>query len=218
MEAPTAAIRADLETLRLFNRKVDRLEQSGFWKRYENEVPNVVAKFGDVRFEKTGEARFDIIGRVHSWLEDFSQDEIDAFVLTYRIFTQNNDPLSIASLARVYESDWLRGNARECFEGARQELNDYLDTYTKIDFGDGPIRVRTLVDIVVYGGLAHSERRKARIFESWESSGFMGFVWGEFYAYAREATELLKYFRTLNAGLLDGIERHGFTADPDPLP
>ena len=37
-----------------------------------------------------------VVGRVTSWLEDFDQDEIDFFVLTHRILTQNNDALSIA--------------------------------------------------------------------------------------------------------------------------
>jgi hypothetical protein len=76
------AIKKVLEVLRLFNRKVDKLGQFGFWKRYQDEVPNAIVKMEEPRFEKVDDrGRFSIIARVHSWLEDFNQDEIDAFVL-----------------------------------------------------------------------------------------------------------------------------------------
>ena len=51
-EEAFAPIAQDLEVLRQFNRRVNRLEQSGFSKRYENEIPNVIAKMDDVTFEK----------------------------------------------------------------------------------------------------------------------------------------------------------------------
>jgi hypothetical protein len=194
------------------------LEQSGFWKRYETELPNVIAKFDDVSFRKTDNASFAIIGRVHSWLEDFSQDEIDAFVLTYRIFTQENDALSIRALARIYENQWMPEEARTNFKDAQDHLNAHLDGYTKIDFGDGPMRLRTLVDIVVYGGLAHTHRNKTKIFESWEQSGFMGFVWGEFHGYARFAIDILRFFRDLNQAVLinAGVEEPPISEPPCP--
>lgn len=213
-----AAINAQLDILRLFNLKVDKLEQGGFCRRYESEIPNVIAKFEDVKFEKTGDTSFAIMGRIHSWLEDFNQDEIDAFVLTYRIFTQNNDQLSLASLARIYNSEWLTGNAKECFDDARKELNDYLDSAATIMFGDNHISIRQLVDIVIYGGLAHSNPEKADIFQNWEQSGAMGFIWAEFFAYARHAVGTLKYLRSLNAGVLEHAEKHGFTTDGPTLP
>jgi len=81
-------MKSDLETLRRFNRKVARLEKSGFAKRYADEVPNVIAKFEKPVFRDAGDGSFEIYGEVSSYLEDFSQDEIDAFVLTHRIITQ----------------------------------------------------------------------------------------------------------------------------------
>src|SRR5450631_3531415 len=135
-----AAINAQLEILRLFNRKVDKLDQGGFCKRYENEVPKVIAKFADVKFEKTGQT-------------------------------------SLASLSRIYSSQWLIGNAKECFDDARKELNDYLDSAATIMFGENQISIRQLVDIIIYGGLAHSNPEKADIFENWEQSGAAGFIW-----------------------------------------
>src|ERR1700726_1782124 len=92
--------------------------------------------------------------------------------------------------------------ARSCFDDARKQLNDDLDSYATLDFGDGPVRLRTLVDTVVCGGLAHSNERNSKIFESWETSGIMGIIWAEFFAYAREAADTMLYLRGLNVSLL----------------
>lgn len=207
-----AEIEAQLNVLREFNRKVDRLEQTGFWKRYENEVPNVVMKMDDLTMKKTGDASFAMLGRVQSWIPEFDQDEIDAFVLTFRLFTQDNDRISLRRLSQIYASDWLQGgNAQECFEDARKQLNDYLDRAATIVFGETMVSIRFIADVVIYGGLAHTNEEKSKIFQSWIQSGFMGLIWVAFFAYAREAVDTLKYLRGLNIALLVGIERNGFT-------
>ncbi len=206
-------IQAQLDVLREFNRKVDRLEQTGFWKRYENEIPNVVIKMDDLTMEKTGDASFSMLGRIQSWIPEFDQDEIDAFVLTFRLFTQDNDRISLRSLSRIFASGWLQGgNAQECFEGARKQLNDHLDSAATVMFGDTLVSVRFIADVIIYGGLAHTNEEKSRIFQSWSQSGFMGLLWAEFFAYARYAVDTMQYLRGLNAALLEGVEKHGFAA------
>ena len=65
-------------------------------------------------------------------------------------------------------------------------------------------------------GLAHSNQQKAEIFESWENSGLMGFIWADFLVYAREAVDTLKYIRGLNQGLMDHLEVHGLTLEIAP--
>ena len=69
-----------------------------------------------------------------------------------------------------------------------------------------PIQIRTIVDIVVYGGMAHTKPAKTAVFEAWVNSGIMGFIWAEFFAHARVMLNYLRYFRQLNSGLLDGIK------------
>ncbi len=76
VDAQLRAISEQLDVLREFNREVDRLEQTGFWRRYENLTPNVVMKMNDMKFEPTGATSFAMMGRVESWLEEFDQDEI----------------------------------------------------------------------------------------------------------------------------------------------
>jgi hypothetical protein len=205
------SIGRDLIVLRAFCQRVDRLERSGFSKRFENEIPRVIAKMDDVSFERRDGASFSILASIDSWVEDFSQDEIDAFVLSYRVFTQDNDRLSIRSLSAIFAKDWMHPHARECFEDARAQLNRHLDSAATVAFPEGQISVRSLVDIIIYGGLAHSNEQKARVFDSWERSGFKGFIWVDFMAYAREAVETLKYMRNLIRDLIASIEEHGLT-------
>lgn len=209
---PRAEIEEHLAVLREFNRKVGRLEQTRFWKRYKDEIPNVVIKMDDLTIEKVDDASLSMFGRIHSWIPDFDQDEKDAFVLTFRLFTQDNDRISLRSLSRIYASNWLQGgNAQECFEGARKQLNEHLDGAATVSFGDTIVSIRFIVDIVIYGGLAHTNEEKSRIFRDWSSSGIMGLIWAEFFAYAREAVDTLKYSGSLNASLLEGVEKYGFT-------
>jgi hypothetical protein len=42
----------------------------------------------------------------------------------------------------------------------------------------------------------------------------MGFIWVEFFAYARHAVETLKYLRDMNASMLEAIDKFGFTVEP----
>jgi hypothetical protein len=148
-------------------------------------------------------------GTIYSWLEDFDQDEIAAFVLDYRQYTQNNDPISISSLARIYERPWMHPGARKNFEEYRAHFNRELDAPSKLMFGNDAMSVRTLVEIVLYGGLAHSNSEKADTFESWEKSGIMGMVWAVFFAAMRDLMQTLKQLRGLNEQVLA-------VADPAP--
>jgi ribosomal protein L30 len=198
----TPALRKDLEALRRFNRRVTRTEQSAFWKRYTDQIPNAVARFENVQFEKAGPAGFAMQGKIHSFLEGFNQDEIGAFVLDYRQYTQNNDPISIGSLARIYQRPWVNPGARKNFEEIRAQYNRTLAASSTLNFGGSQMSVRELVDIVVYGGLAHSNSKKAEIFESWEKSGIMGFVWAVFFAAMRDLIRALKEIRFLNEAVL----------------
>lgn len=199
---PTAAIKAELDLLRRFNRRVNRAEQSDFWKRYADKEPHVISRMENMTVEKSGPTTFALTGRFYSALKDFNHDEIAAFVLDYRQFTQRNDPISITSLSKIYGSAWMPKGARGRFEDARAKLNRHLDSPSTIMFGEYTMSLRTLVDTVVYGGLAHANTEKAEAFESWEKSGIMGLIWAEFFAYLRGLMETLKFIRSLNSQVI----------------
>lgn len=192
--------------LRLFNRKVEHLLRSGFARRYADEVPEVVATMAEVRFEALGNNQFAVEGRVSSRLADFDQDEIDAFVLTHRMFTQRNDPISIAALGDLYARKWMPEQGRGFVEDIRAEIADYLSRAATVMFGDDRIAVGVIVDVVIYGGMAHTNLEKSAIFESWSGAGFIGFIWAEFFAYARFMLGKLDQLRQINAQVLDAFD------------
>lgn len=203
---PTTAMAKDFAVLRRFNRRVSRTEQSGFWKRYADQIPNVISRMENVKIEALGNNQFKIQGTIFSVLEDFDQDQINAFVLDYRQYIQRNDPISLSSLASIFEHPWIHPGARQRFAEGRDKLNNFLARPITLDFGGPRMSMRQLVDIVVYGGLAHSNVKKAAIFEQWEASGVMGFVWAEFFSAMREMMQALMFFRSLNEQLLDVLD------------
>ena len=96
-------------------------------------------------------------------------------------------------------------DARAPFNDARDQLNQYLASPATVQFGECQIAIGQVAEIMIYGGLAHSNRQKSAIFELWVSSGVAGFLWAEFFAYAREMLRYFKYFRDLNEAVLQNL-------------
>jgi ribosomal protein L30 len=205
----TPAKKNVFDVLRRFNRRVTRTEQSAFWRRFATQMPNVISRMDKMTFKKTGDTSFEMQGVVHSSLEDFDQDEIAAFVLDYRQYTQKNDAISIASLADIYSQPWMHIGARQNFEEFRAHFNRALDAPSTLILGTYHISTRELVDTVVYGGLAHSNPGKAATFESWERSGIMGFVWAIFFSAMRDLMQTLKQVRLLNEQVMSLADPEG---------
>ena len=95
--------------------------------------------------------------------------------------------------------------ARAPFNDARAQLNEYLHGAATVGFEEGQMAIGDLADIIIYGGLAHSNERKTAIFESWIGSGMVGFFWAEFFAYAREMLRYFRYFRDLNEAVIQNL-------------
>jgi len=169
-----------IETLKSFNNKIDRLERSGFANRFIEETPEVMIKFKSVDFNSLGDGNFTLSGEMESWVENYNEDEIDAVVLTYRMLTQNNDRVSLSSIAKIYNSDWFPEEGTKQFNDAREKVNEYLDSVATVCFEEGKILIRSIMDIIIYGGLAHSNVEKERIFNSWINSGASGVFQVEF--------------------------------------
>src|SRR5687768_11490234 len=104
---------AQLSVLERFNEKVTRLEATRLAKWLDTTIPNVSAQMERIQSEKTGDLTFDLIGEIHATLDEHDQDDIDAFVLTYRMFVQKNDALSIRALSKIYRAPWMPDEARE---------------------------------------------------------------------------------------------------------
>lgn len=162
----------------------------------------MTARFSQVETIRTGEVAFDMVGEVQAVLDDHDQDDIDAFILTYRMFVQKNDPISVRSLTKVYSASWMPSEAAGSYSEARLAINQWLDSITGLLDGSHPVTRRELVDVILYGGLAHTDSTKVPTFDAWMRTGSAGFFWAEFMVTLKEMLRLLRFVRDLNEAVL----------------
>jgi hypothetical protein len=93
-----------------FNKKVQRLEQTRFFNSPPvnfslHRIPGkILSMTGSVDNNKKAFIELEVRMEVdHIELHHFDRDDIEAFVLTYRMLTQNNDRYSIVRLSKSYE-------------------------------------------------------------------------------------------------------------------
>jgi hypothetical protein len=152
---------SELASLRLFNEKAEKLLNTRFVKCLEETGKLSVS----ISANKGQEVQ---VTRI---LPD--QDAIDAFVLTFRFFYQDNEKSSFRQISQTYEklpiSPELKGN----FVDWRKGLNDYLDKKINMTIHDKNPSRREFLDIFIYGDLAHANPRKKAIYDEWKKMGFV---------------------------------------------
>jgi hypothetical protein len=195
-----------------FNEKVTHLEKTRFYQRYKDELPNLlmlvdrIDKVESQHHENEPRINLTFQGYMRFSIESFDREEIEAFVLTYRILTQQNDRYSVRGLADVYSSSWVNEDGRRAFEEARAGINAILESYTKMDFGDGAVRVNHLVHVLVYGALAHSNPSKERQYKAWtENPTTAAAAWIEFMGALLAVMRIFRHMRDVNSTLLYNV-------------
>ena len=142
-----------ISTLNLFNEKATKLAGSNFLKR---------AALGQaIRFKGGLGWPIEIVG------DGPDQENIDAFVLTFRFFIQNNEQCSFANLAKAYESASISGVHRTAFQTVRQNLNSYLDGHCAVVEAHGIDTKRKVMEIFIFGGLSHANKGMKDIYDKW---------------------------------------------------
>ena len=106
-----------------------------------------------------------------------SAEAIDAFVLTFRFFIQNNEKISFYNMASVYRSQLISQVRREQFDKMRNDINNFLDSKTEMvvqQVNDKKEQVsietlthRQIMDTFIYGGLSHADENKKKKLDSW---------------------------------------------------
>ena len=150
-----------LEQLQLFNEKVDELADSSFTKSMLDPKSGITlstVKGGPAKVERRGPSR----------------ESIKAFVLTYRFFIQDNEKTSLRNLSTLYEGLAVEQKLKDEFKRARDEINRYLDSDSmyREDIDGKPHKYtnREILDIFIYGGLAHANDQKLGKYRFWMSS------------------------------------------------
>lgn len=146
---------SELAPLKLFNEKAEKLLNSRFVK-YLNEK-GLSANISD-----NDNQGF----KVERYLPD--QEAIDAFILTFRFFIQDNEKSSFRSLGKTYEKLLISIELKKKFVEWREALNHYLDQKISMTLNGYNPSNREILDIFIYGELAHSNPKKKTIYDSWK--------------------------------------------------
>ena len=142
-----------INALKLFNEKAAKLGGSNFLKR--------AASGQVVRLKPSLEFPIEVVG------DGPDQENIDAFVLTFRFFIQNNEACSFANLSKIYESTSISTDHRAAFQMVRRDLNSYLDGPCAVVEAHGVDTKRKVMDRFIYGGLSHANKELKSMYDKW---------------------------------------------------
>lgn len=144
-----------VKSLRLFNEKADKLMSLGFSKKIFGEKSGFTLsakRDAPVEFQRHGP----------------EGESIDAFVLTYRFFIQDNEMISFRNMSKTYDEMEITQDKKKDFEGIRETINNFLNSNSMLTIKDKKYTNREIQDIFIYGGLSHANETKKRIFDSWK--------------------------------------------------
>ena len=142
-----------ISSLKLFNEKASKLGSSNFLKK---------AASGQIVRLKAGPGfPIEVVG------DSPDQENIDAFVLTFRFFIQNNEACSFGNLSKVYESESISDHHRAAFQMVRKDLNNYLDGPCAVVEAHGVNTKRKVMEIFIFGGLSHARKDLKYVYDKW---------------------------------------------------
>ena len=176
--------------LKLFNEKADKLMSLGFTKKIFGEKSGFTfsaKKDGPVVFQRYGP----------------ESESIDAFVLTYRFFIQDNEKISFHNMSKIYDESGMTQDKINAFKNIRENINNFLNSnsITKTD------TYRKIQDIFIYGGLSHANETKKRIFDSWKRNQLIfKILENEFVFVLATILNAIQVIARLNRSVLKEIE------------
>lgn len=155
-------IEAQIRILRLFNEKVQELLELSFVKAVTDPQAG---------FSLSGKLQDDGTFKMESTVRGPSVEAIKAFVLTFRFFIQDNETTSFRNIAALYDSSNIDSQQRAYFQSARSEVNKMLDApnFLNLNYDGVTPTNRRVMDVFVYGGLAHANLEKYEIYKDWMS-------------------------------------------------
>jgi hypothetical protein len=181
----------------LFNERVERLNRCKLAKRME-ENPHYTLNY-DLMMKR-------------QWIsiDGVTEDDVDALVLNIRPLIQDNDGYSIRCLAEsVYQNSNAPNDLSTKFIEQRKKWCDYMQSPSIIahfqenrNFTNGE-----LFNIILYGGLAHSNRDYVKLFYNLTLRGaFSSIVCGWFLSSLRIFIGVVREIYKINKELLEQQE------------
>lgn len=178
-----------LATLRLFNEKAERLNGLRFTAAIRENRVNCRYTLG-----------IDTVA-IDRDLPDV--EEIEAFVLTYRLFVQDSDGLSFRALDALYRDLPVPPELVAEVGGIRVQVNEYLDGPTPVVLREHRIARREVLDKFLYGAYAHVNREKASVLSEWRRNDVLfSFLEAEFVLLLGVTLQAIFWLRQCNVRAL----------------
>jgi hypothetical protein len=154
------------KALRLFNEKADKLARFSFLEKLQHPDSGIT-----ISFNRLKEGGFN----VNQERRGPDEEAIDAFVLTFRYFIQDNEQTSFRNMEKHYLSAPIHTALQKQFTELRVQVNEYLDSTSNLNFNGEALTRRRIMDVFVYGGLSHGmDEEKRRLHKSWVNDPFAG--------------------------------------------
>lgn len=153
-----------IDILNLFVEKVERLQSSSLIRTLLKNGSRLVFSWTDQS------------GILRTTLSGPHTEQVDAFVLTIRLFMQDNDRISIRNAAKLHDSLPVSADLNKYFAMHRANLNQFLEGHSMIGIdGDRPTR-REVLETVIYGHLSHLDQAKRQRYQAWMANPMAGSV------------------------------------------
>lgn len=154
--------------LRLFIEKAERLEGSRFLKEIKE----------DLRLGFTFIAGKEI--QVRSKKPD--NEAIDAFILTFRFFIQDNEAISLRNLKKIIDSNLVTKDEKDFFQRARKTIESFLKESSNLILKEHELSNGEILDTILYGELSHANTHKKIKYNSWMDTMplFREAIWHKF--------------------------------------
>lgn len=184
-----------VEILRLFNEKADDLKRSRYFKSILENGPGF-----SIVFEPKGNTTVTVRGP--------DDDAIKAFVLTFRFFIQDNERCSIRNIANIYEGLDIPTELINDFKSNRDGINSFLSNRSMLKLKNENVEFRKILDVFFYGGLAHANEEKKRLFDYWMSNIVIkGFFISEFHVILATVFRFILFVQELNQQVIEILKK-----------
>jgi hypothetical protein len=176
-----------LETLKDFNEKAEKLLNSSIGKGVLSQDLRCTMSW------KVGEGT-----TITS--PDFNPELLDAFLLTFRMFIQNNDRISIGRMKALYDEMPIRQELKDGFDQARDDLNVYLDLRPIFTVAGEPKS---------YRDLSHMNESKRATFRQWMSNPVVEpHIWTQFLMILAKFLGVISFIRVFNYEAIKELEEN----------
>jgi hypothetical protein len=108
-------------------------------------------------------------GRIENLGEWPDPEAVRAFALTFRMFYRDGDGISFRELAELYEGPSVPPDLRDAYRELRDGSNRFLDGKSAYPFKGDPIVERELLEVFLWGGLAHVNPARRKTYDAWRA-------------------------------------------------